>query len=248
MHIRGLPPTARRQRGACIDSSAPTWRGLSGRAASWCRKRVRAPLWRGLLGRAPLWRGPLGRAPLRRRPNSPAPTCATSVTAHHRGAANTHVGRRGAPFGARRRRGTARTALCLHGANSVAECHCGAAKIHVRHPGAFLREERHRSAAQPALRRRGASSVTRHHRGVVNVHVRRRGVTFRAERHRAPASPWCVLEANTRGTMAGSAPGAPPPTVAPRAEVTGHRRTSPSRSGTIVVPFSRSRAVTVHVS
>ena len=74
MHIRGLPPTARRQRGACPNSSAPTWRGLSGRAPSWCRERTCAPLWRGLLGRAPLWRGLLGRAPPRRRPNNPAPT------------------------------------------------------------------------------------------------------------------------------------------------------------------------------
>ena len=44
---------------------------------------------------------------------------------------------------------------------------------------------------------------------------------------RAPAWPWCVLQANTRGTMAGSAPGAPPPSLTPRAEVTSHRRYSP---------------------
>ena len=44
---------------------------------------------------------------------------------------------------------------------------------------------------------------------------------------RAPAWPWCVLQANTRGTMARSAPGAPPTPVTPRAEVTCHRRYSP---------------------
>ena len=80
------------------------------------------------------------------------------------------VCRRGAIFGARRRRGTARTALCLRGASSVVERHRGAANAHVRHRGAIFRAERHCGAAQTALRRRGASSVTWHHRGAVNVH------------------------------------------------------------------------------
>ena len=44
---------------------------------------------------------------------------------------------------------------------------------------------------------------------------------------RAPAWPWCILQADTRGTMARSAPGAPPTPVTPRAEVTCCRRYSP---------------------
>ena len=44
---------------------------------------------------------------------------------------------------------------------------------------------------------------------------------------RAPAWPWCILQADTRGTMARSAPSAPPTSVTPRAEVTSHRRYSP---------------------
>ena len=74
---------------------------------------------------------------------------------------------------------------------------------------------------------------------------------------RAPAWPWCILQANIQGTMAGSAPGAPPTSVTPRAEVAViggthrlacRRRTSPSRLGTVVVSLSRLRAVSVHVS
>ena len=172
MHICGLPPTARRQRGACPDSSAPTWRGLSGRAPSWCREHIRAPSWCGLL--AERRRGAAFSAEPRR---GAAQTIqrqrgATSVAAHHRGAAHVHVCRRGAVFGARRRRGTAQTALCLRGTTSVAKRHRGAANVHVRHRGAILRAEHHCGAAQTALRRRGASSVTWHHRRAVNVHVR----------------------------------------------------------------------------
>ena len=222
MHIRGLPPTARRQRGACPDSSAPTWRGLNGRAPSWRRERTRAPSWRGLLGRAPPWRGLLGRAPPWRRPNSLAPTWR-----HFSGSTPPWCSHRGAVFGAQRRRGTARPAACLRGASSVAERHRGAANVHVRHRGAI------RCPDSPAPTWRQFSDVAppwcgQRTRAPSWRNLQGRAPPWRIPNSlRAPAWPWCVLQANTRGTMARCAPGAPPTPVTPRAEVTCHRRYSP---------------------
>ena len=66
----------------------------------------------------------------------------------------------------------------------------------------------------------------------------------------APAWPWCVLQANTRGTMAGSAPGAPPPSVTPSAKVTSHRRYSPPHvpSANVAVSLGHHRGATFSVT
>ena len=177
---------------------------------------------------------------------------ATSVAAHHRGAANVHVCRRGAVFGARRRRGTARTA------SSVAERHRGAANVHVRHRGAILRAERHRGAAQTALEPtwRQFSDVappwcSQRTRAPSWRNLQGRAPPWRCPNVlRAPAWPWCVLQANTRGTMTGSALGAPPPSVTPRAEVTSHRRYSPPHvpSANVAVSLGHHRGATFSVT
>ena len=190
---------------------------------------------------------------------------ATSVAAHQRGAVNVHACRRGAIIGTRRRRGTAQAALCLRGATSVAKHHRSAANVHVRHRGAIFRAEPHGGAAQTALRRPGASSATWHHRGAVNVHgavvaqPSGQSATVALPRRFSCASLAMVYppsqysrdhggvctwrSANLRDTLCKG-----DESLAVLTASRAHRRTSPSRSGTIVVPLSRSRAVSVHVS
>ena len=238
MHIRGLPPTARRQRGACPDSSAPTWRGLSGRAPSWRCERTRAPSWRGLLGRAPPWR----------RPNSPAPTwrhfsgstppwCSVRGTAPswHCPASPMPPWRQlsgRAPSWCRQRT-RAPSWRNPHGRTPPRRCPDS--------PAPTWRQ--FSDVAPPWCGQRTRAPSWRNLQG--------RAPPWRSPNSlRAPACPWCVLQANTRGTMARSAPGAPPSSVTPRAEVTCHRRYSLPHvpSANVAVSLRRHRGATFSVT
>ena len=174
-----------RHRGPRPDSSAPTWRGLSGGAPSWCRPMPpwrqfsgKAPSWCRQRTRAPSWRNPQGRTPPRRCPYSPAPTWRQFSDM-----APAWCSQRPHAPSWRNLEGTAPPWCCLDGL-------------------------------------------------------------------RAPAWPWCILQADTRGTMVGSAPGAPPTSATPRAKVTCRRRYSPPHlpSANVAVSLGHHRGPTFSVT
>ena len=248
MHIRDLPPTARRQRGACPDSSVPTWRGLSGRAPSWCRERTRAPSWRGLLGRALSWRGLLGRAAPRRRPKNPAPTWR-----HFSGSTPPWCSQRARVPPWRSVRGTAPSWHCPDNPMPPWRQFSGRAPSWCRQR---TRAPPRRCPDSPAPMWRQISDVappwcSQRTRAPSWRNLQGRAPPWRCPNGlRVPAWPWCVLQANTRGTMAGSAPGAPPPSVTSRAEVTSHPRYSPPHvpSANVAVSLGHHRGATFSVT
>ena len=252
MHIRGLPPTAGRQRGTCPDSSPPTWRGLSGRALSWCRERTRAPSWRGLQGRAPSWRGLLGRAPPRRRPNNPAPTWR-----HFSGSTPPGCCQRARVPPWRSVRGTAPSWHCpdsQFSGRAPSWCRQRTRAPSWRNPQGRTSPRRCPDSPEPTWRQFSDVAppwCSQRTRAPSWRNLQGRAPPWRCPNVlRAPAWPWCVLQANTRGTMAGSALGAPPPSVTPRAEVTSHRRYSPPHvpSANVAVSLGHHRGATFSVT
>ena len=204
---------------------------------------------------------------------------AANVPVRRRGAAFRAERRRGAAFSAERRHGAAQTIQRQRGATSVAahhsvrgtapSWHCPDSQFSGRAPSRCRQRTRAPSWRNPqgtTSPRRCPDSPEPTWRQFSDVappwcSQRTRAPSWRNLQGRAPpwrcpnvlrapAWPWCVLQANTRGTMAGSALGAPPPSVTPRAEVTCHRRYSKPHvsSANVAVSLRHHRGATFSVT
>ena len=142
-------------------------------------------------------------------------------------------------------RSAAQTIKRQRGATSVAAHHRGAINVHMR---------RRADSPMPPWRQfsgRAPSWCRQRTRAPSWRDLRGRAPPRRCpDGFRAPAWPWCILQANIRGTMAGSAPGAPPTSVTPRAEVMCHRRYSPPHVSlaNLAVSPGRHRGATLSVT
>ena len=184
---------------------------------------------RGAIFGAERYRGAAPTA-LRRRGACP-------MTGHHRGALKVHVCRRGATFRAERHRGAAQTAMHRRGASSVVERGRDAGNVHVH--CRFVPFTAERRVSPPRQSCADVAQAEWQSTTAVPPPCARAGMTRFSRASLAMVYPPGQYSRH----HGGSAPGARPTSVTPRAEVTCHRRYSPTHlsSANLAVPLGHRR-------